>query len=163
MAGMETHMVLTYTWNEDDASPSADYVCDRSTKNSLRLKKLQPRTHLVECPPKERHQNWCIHTQQVNHRRENEQELKLSWSIDVLLKMDLLEKIAPTWMNVSLRMKDDPVTDRTFGRVLEMYAYAVASALHGVQHILRKDFMSQRTLVKMVNEATANIPGWDTS
>ncbi|KAI3515044.1 hypothetical protein L1887_13793 [Cichorium endivia] len=71
MAGMETHMVLTYTWEEDDASPSADYVCDslleycllyphdafsgneeywgqnfgisiRSTKNSLRLKKSQP-------------------------------------------------------------------------------------------------------------------------
>ncbi|KAI3495510.1 hypothetical protein L1887_37851 [Cichorium endivia] len=143
----------------------------------------------------------------------------------VIIRKDLLEKIAPTWMNVSLRMKDDPVTDRTFGWVLEMYAYAVASALHGVQHILRKDFMIQppwdleigyrfiihytygcdynmkgqltygkigewrfdkrshlrgppprnismpppgvpesvRTLVKMVNEATANIPGWDTS
>ncbi|GKE65628.1 hypothetical protein Tco_1519789, partial [Tanacetum coccineum] len=32
----------------------------------------------------------------------------------------LLEKIAPTWMNVSLRMKDDPETDITFGWVLEM-------------------------------------------
>ncbi|GFY92267.1 hypothetical protein Acr_08g0006630 [Actinidia rufa] len=56
---------------------------------------------------------------------------------------DTLEKIAPTWMNVSLRMKDDPETDKAFGWVLEMYAYAVASALHGVQHILRKDFMLQ--------------------
>ncbi|KAL4563569.1 hypothetical protein LXL04_027612 [Taraxacum kok-saghyz] len=143
----------------------------------------------------------------------------------VIIRKDLLEKIAPTWMNVSLRMKDDPETDKTFGWVLEMYAYAVASALHGVQHILRKDFMLQppwdletnnrfiihytygcdynmkgeltygkigewrfdkrshlrgppprnismpppgvpesvRTLVKMVNEATANIPGWDTT
>ncbi|KAL0290623.1 UNVERIFIED_CONTAM: Hydroxyproline O-arabinosyltransferase RDN2 [Sesamum angustifolium] len=37
----------------------------------------------------------------------------------------------------------DPETDHTFGWVLEMYGYAVASALHGVQHILRKDFMLQ--------------------
>ncbi|KAI3972266.1 hypothetical protein MKW92_039787 [Papaver armeniacum] len=142
----------------------------------------------------------------------------------VIIKKNLLEKIAPTWMNVSLGMKDDPETDKAFGWVLEMYAYAVASALHGVQHILRKDFMIQPpwdteigktfiihftygcdyslkgeltygkigewrfdkrsylrgpppknlplpppgvpesvvTLVKKVNEATANIPGWDT-
>ncbi|KAH7548579.1 hypothetical protein JRO89_XS14G0170800 [Xanthoceras sorbifolium] len=142
----------------------------------------------------------------------------------VIIKKDLLEKIAPTWMNVSLKMKDDPETDKAFGWVLEMYAYAVASALHGVQHILRKDFMLQPpwdldigkkfiihytygcdyslkgeltygkigewrfdkrsylhgppprnlplppqgvpesvvTLVKMVNEATANIPNWET-
>ncbi|KAK7837937.1 hydroxyproline o-arabinosyltransferase 3, partial [Quercus suber] len=140
----------------------------------------------------------------------------------VIIKKDILEKIAPTWMNVSLKMKDDPETDKAFGWVLEMYAYAVASALHGVQHILRKDFMLQPpwdtelgkkfiihytygcdynlkgeltygkfgewrfdkrsylrgpppknlalpppgvpesvvTLVKMVNEATANIPNW---
>ncbi|KAF8022207.1 hypothetical protein BT93_G2371 [Corymbia citriodora subsp. variegata] len=143
----------------------------------------------------------------------------------VIIRKDLLGKIAPTWMNVSLKMKQDPETDKTFGWVLEMYAYAVASALHGVQHILRKDFMLQPpwdletgkkfiihytygcdynlkgeltygkigewrfdkrshlqgppprnlplpppgvpesvvTLVKMVNEATANIPNWDTS
>ncbi|MCL7043340.1 hypothetical protein MKW94_023332 [Papaver nudicaule] len=142
----------------------------------------------------------------------------------VIIKKTLLTKIAPTWMNVSLGMKDDPETDKAFGWVLEMYAYAVASALHGVQHILRKDFMIQPpwdteigkafiihftygcdyslkgeltygkigewrfdkrsylrgppprnlplpppgvpesvvTLVKKVNEATANIPGWDT-
>ncbi|GAB4839459.1 Hydroxyproline O-arabinosyltransferase rdn2 [Ancistrocladus abbreviatus] len=61
----------------------------------------------------------------------------------VIIKKDLLAKIAPTWMNVSLKMKDDLETDKAFGWVLEMYAYAVASALHGVQHILRKDFMLQ--------------------
>ncbi|KAL8527793.1 hypothetical protein ACS0TY_005577 [Phlomoides rotata] len=61
----------------------------------------------------------------------------------VIIKRDLLKKIAPTWMNVSLRMKNDPETDTTFGWVLEMYGYAVASALHGVQHILRKDLMLQ--------------------
>ncbi|PHT68415.1 hypothetical protein BC332_28388 [Capsicum chinense] len=142
----------------------------------------------------------------------------------VIIKKSILEKIAPTWMNVSLRMKDDPETDKAFGWVLEMYGYAVASALHGVRHILRKDFMLQPPwdlevgkrfiihytygcdynmkgeltygkigewrfdkrsylrgpppknlslpppgvpesvvrLVKMVNEATANIPGWET-
>lgn len=142
----------------------------------------------------------------------------------VIIKKSLLEDIAPTWVNVSLRMKDDPETDKAFGWVLEMYAYAVASALHGVRHVLRNDFMLQPPwdlevgnkfiihytygcdynlkgeltygkmgdwrfdkrsylsgpppknlslpppgvpesvvrLVKMVNEATANIPGWNT-
>ncbi|CAL0328808.1 unnamed protein product [Lupinus luteus] len=142
----------------------------------------------------------------------------------VIIRKDLIAKIAPTWMNVSLKMKYDPETDKAFGWVLEMYAYAVASALHGVRHILWKDFMLQPpwdlettnkyilhytygcdynlkgeltygtigewrfdkrshgagpmprnlslpppgvpesvvTLVKMVNEATANIPNWDT-
>eukprot|EP00249_Psilotum_nudum_P016676 c25940_g1_i1 orf=346-1458(+) len=140
----------------------------------------------------------------------------------VIIKKSLLERIAPTWMNVSLQMKDDPEADKAFGWVLEMYGYALASALHGVHHILRKDFMIQPpwdlevaekyiihytygcdytmkgvltygkigewrfdkrsylrgapprnlplpptgvpesvvTLVKMVNEATANIPSW---
>ncbi|THU70192.1 hypothetical protein C4D60_Mb08t22430 [Musa balbisiana] len=61
----------------------------------------------------------------------------------VIIKKSKLEKIAPTWMNISLKMKEDPETDKAFGWVLEMYAYAIASALHGVQHILRKDFMIQ--------------------
>jgi len=61
----------------------------------------------------------------------------------VIIRKELLAKIAPTWMNVSLKMKEDPETDKEFGWVLEMYAYAVASALHGVQHVLRKDFMLQ--------------------
>ncbi|KAJ7545137.1 hypothetical protein O6H91_09G108900 [Diphasiastrum complanatum] len=140
----------------------------------------------------------------------------------VIIKKSDLKKIAPTWKNVSMQMKDDPEADKVFGWVLEMYGYAVASALHGVQHILRKDFMIQPpwdtelgdkfiihytygcdyslkgkltygqigewrfdkrsftrgapprnlplpppgvpesvvTLVKMVNEATANIPTW---
>uniref|UniRef100_A0A8I7B9J1 Hydroxyproline O-arabinosyltransferase-like domain-containing protein n=1 Tax=Hordeum vulgare subsp. vulgare TaxID=112509 RepID=A0A8I7B9J1_HORVV len=46
-------------------------------------------------------------------------------------------------MNVSLQMKEDQESDKAFGWVLEMYAYAVASALRGVQHVLRKDFMIQ--------------------
>ncbi|XP_010540297.1 PREDICTED: uncharacterized protein LOC104814115 [Tarenaya hassleriana] len=140
----------------------------------------------------------------------------------VIVGKEALKKIAPTWMNVSLAMKKDPETDKAFGWVLEMYAYAVSSALHGVSNILHKDFMIQPpwdtevgdkyiihytygcdydmkghltygkigewrfdkrsydnsppprnltmpppgvsesvvTLVKMVNEATANIPNW---
>ncbi|XP_010525938.1 PREDICTED: uncharacterized protein LOC104803643 [Tarenaya hassleriana] len=143
----------------------------------------------------------------------------------VIVSKSALKKIAPTWMNVSLAMKNDPETDKAFGWVLEMYAYAVSSALHGVSNILRKDFMIQPpwdaevgktyiihytygcdfdrkgnmtpgkigewrfdkrsygneppprnltlpppgvpesvvTLVKMVNEATANIPNWHPS
>lgn len=139
-----------------------------------------------------------------------------------IIKKSQLEKIAPTWMNISLQMKGDLEADKAFGWVLEMYAYAIASALHGVGHTLRKDFMIQPpwdleigekliihytygcdytmqgeltygsigewrfdkrshllgappknlplpprgvpesvvTLVKMVNEATANIPNW---
>jgi hypothetical protein len=33
----------------------------------------------------------------------------------------MLEKIAPTWMNVSIKMKEDEETDKAFGWVLEMY------------------------------------------
>lgn len=43
-------------------------------------------------------------------------------NIDMLnyLLQSLLEEISPTWLNVSLRMKDDPETDKAFGWVLEM-------------------------------------------
>lgn len=47
-----------------------------------------------------------------------------------LLVQSILEKIAPTWMNVSLRMKDDPETDKAFGWVLEMYV-GCKHVLHG--------------------------------
>lgn len=36
------------------------------------------------------------------------------------IMQDLLEKITPTWMNMSLKMKEDPETDKAFGWVLEM-------------------------------------------
>ncbi|KAH9619037.1 hypothetical protein KSS87_009869 [Heliosperma pusillum] len=64
----------------------------------------------------------------------------------VIVAKDSLKKIAPTWKNVSVAMKQDPETDKAFGWVLEMYAYAVASALHGVKNILYKDFMIQGEL-----------------
>ncbi|CAO2825862.1 unnamed protein product [Amaranthus hypochondriacus] len=143
----------------------------------------------------------------------------------VIIAKDSLRKIASTWKNISIEMKQDPESDKAFGWVLEMYAYAVASALHGVKNILYKNFMIQPpwdtevgtayiihytygcdydmkgkltygkigewrfdkrsyedappprnltlpppgvpqsvvTLVKMVNEATANIPDWNLS
>uniref|UniRef100_M4E3R4 Hydroxyproline O-arabinosyltransferase-like domain-containing protein n=1 Tax=Brassica campestris TaxID=3711 RepID=M4E3R4_BRACM len=145
-------------------------------------------------------------------------------SSPVIISKKSLEKITPTWMNISLTMKHDPDTDKAFGWVLEMYGYAIASALHGVRHMLRRDLMLQPpwdlstkamfiihytyacdynmkgeltygkigewrfdkrlylrgppprnismpppgvpesvvTLVKMLNEATSNIPNWDT-
>nr|CAB3467250.1 unnamed protein product [Digitaria exilis]CAB3469640.1 unnamed protein product [Digitaria exilis] len=61
----------------------------------------------------------------------------------VIIDKESLARITPAWMNVSIAMKKDPETDKTFGWVLEMYGYAVASALHGVSHSLRKDFMIQ--------------------
>ncbi|CAM6044368.1 unnamed protein product [Sphagnum compactum] len=66
----------------------------------------------------------------------------------VVIQKAYLEKIAPTWANVSINMKNDLETDAKFGWVLEMYGYATASALHDVKHILLKDFMLQ--------------PPWDT-
>jgi hypothetical protein len=66
----------------------------------------------------------------------------------VIIKQSQLAKIAPTWLNMSIAMKSDPDADAKFGWVLEMYGYATAAAWHGVQHILRKDFMLQ--------------PPWDT-
>ncbi|THG04999.1 hypothetical protein TEA_014497 [Camellia sinensis var. sinensis] len=56
----------------------------------------------------------------------------------IIVGKESLKKIAPTWMNVSLAMKRDPVADKEF----------VASALHNVGNILYKDFMIQ--------------PPWDT-
>ncbi|XP_002991378.2 hydroxyproline O-arabinosyltransferase 1 isoform X1 [Selaginella moellendorffii] len=61
----------------------------------------------------------------------------------VIIKKSHLLRVAPTWANVSLQLKNDPAADKAFGWVLEMYGYAVASALHGIQHILHKNFMVQ--------------------
>jgi hypothetical protein len=57
-----------------------------------------------------------------------------------------LEKIAPTWSDVSIKMKDDPDTDRAFGWVLEMYVkfrrrllvYRVCKSVWYVGHFLPK-------------------------
>lgn len=46
-----------------------------------------------------------------------------------LLMQESLEKIAPTWMNVSLTMKNDPDTDKAFGWVLEMLVLEIKKTL----------------------------------
>ncbi|PIM98137.1 hypothetical protein CDL12_29385 [Handroanthus impetiginosus] len=62
----------------------------------------------------------------------------------VIIRKVLLEKIAPTWMNVSLKMKNDPETDTTFGWVLEIMIFLTFMSFVAKQkYILRKDFMSQ--------------------
>lgn len=61
----------------------------------------------------------------------------------VIIKKTDLMRIAPTWHNVSLQMKDDPAADKAFGWVLEMYGYATAAAMHGISHTLQKTFMIQ--------------------
>ena len=40
--------------------------------------------------------------------------------LKLYLAQSQLDKIAPTWMNISLQMKTDPDADKTFGWVLEM-------------------------------------------
>ncbi|KVH87505.1 hypothetical protein Ccrd_025235 [Cynara cardunculus var. scolymus] len=92
----------------------------------------------------------------------------------VIIRKDLLEKIAPTWMNVSLRMKDDPETDKafgwgelTYGKIGE-WRFDKRSHLQGPPPrnlTLPPPGVPESvvTLVKMVNEATSNIPDWDTS
>ncbi|XP_021734230.1 hydroxyproline O-arabinosyltransferase 3-like [Chenopodium quinoa] len=64
-------------------------------------------------------------------------------SSPVIIAKSLLKEIAPTWMNISLRIKSDPEADSTFDWVQEMYAYAIASALHGVKHNLHEHLMLQ--------------------
>ncbi|XP_057775580.1 hydroxyproline O-arabinosyltransferase 1-like [Salvia miltiorrhiza] len=67
----------------------------------------------------------------------------------LILGKEALKRIVPTWMNVSIAMKKDSEADKAFGWVLEMYAYAVASAMHDVPNVLHKEFMIQ--------------PPWDTT
>ena len=52
----------------------------------------------------------------------------------LVIRKDDLRKIAEPWLNMSLRLKLDPVADQRFGWVLEMWGYAIAAAQHGVRH-----------------------------
>eukprot|EP00270_Netrium_digitus_P010068 TRINITY_DN3092_c0_g1_i1.p1 TRINITY_DN3092_c0_g1~~TRINITY_DN3092_c0_g1_i1.p1 ORF type:complete len:413 (+),score=86.17 TRINITY_DN3092_c0_g1_i1:123-1361(+) len=60
----------------------------------------------------------------------------------IIKKADLLQ-LAPLWKNISLELKADPEADKEWGWVLEMYGYAITSAILGIRYILRKDFMIQ--------------------
>ncbi|CAI5957821.1 unnamed protein product, partial [Closterium sp. NIES-64] len=66
----------------------------------------------------------------------------------VIIHKHLLRRLAPLWHNVTLEMKSDPVADKAFGWVLEMYGYATSAALLGIQHTLHRMWMIQ--------------PPWDT-
>lgn len=60
-----------------------------------------------------------------------------------------LRAIAPTWANLTQRVKTDPEADKSWGWVQEMYAYSMASFVHNVSHDLHLRLMAQ--------------PPWDTS
>ncbi|CAI5506578.1 unnamed protein product [Closterium sp. Naga37s-1] len=66
----------------------------------------------------------------------------------VIIHKGQLRRLAPLWHNVTLEMKADPVADKAFGWVLEMYGYATSAALLGIQHTLHRMWMIQ--------------PPWDT-
>ncbi|KAK4419626.1 Hydroxyproline O-arabinosyltransferase RDN2 [Sesamum alatum] len=94
-------------------------------------------------------------------------------------KISILEKIAPTWMNVSLRMKDDrrPIRPLAGSR---MYVALIGEwrfdkKSHHLRGPPKKSIIQKglpvlqrvpekcgELLVKAVNEASANIPNWDT-
>ncbi|CAI5476013.1 unnamed protein product [Closterium sp. Yama58-4] len=61
----------------------------------------------------------------------------------VIIHKHLLRRLAPLWHNVTLEMKSDPVADKAFGWVLEMYGYATSAALLGIQHTLHRMWMIQ--------------------
>lgn len=54
-----------------------------------------------------------------------------------------LERVAPTWVNLTSLVKQDKEADREWGWVQEMYAYSMASFLNNVSHDLRIDLMVQ--------------------
>jgi len=56
---------------------------------------------------------------------------KIGSSPLILAKADMA-KIVPTWLNVSVVLKNNPESDKTFGWVQEMYAWSLASFLEGV-------------------------------
>jgi hypothetical protein len=51
----------------------------------------------------------------------------------IVSKRQLLE-LTPRWLNYSLRLKLDPMADKRFGWVLEMWGYSIATASLGIQH-----------------------------
>lgn len=66
---------------------------------------------------------------------------KIGSSPLILTKGDLA-KIVPTWLNVSVVLKNNPESDQTFGWVQEMYAWSIASFLEGIHDfILVKDMI----------------------
>ncbi|KAF9590351.1 hypothetical protein IFM89_033877 [Coptis chinensis] len=84
-------------------------------------------------------------------------------NVEFLVDNSMLKKNSPTWMNVSISMKNDPETDKTFGWVLEIPPWDLEVGKNFIIHYTYGcDYSLKVMLVTKVNEATTNIPGWDT-
>ena len=51
-----------------------------------------------------------------------------------LMHVDLLRKVVPLWLKLSVDLKHDGQADSTFGWVLEMWGYSLACARLGIKH-----------------------------
>ena len=52
----------------------------------------------------------------------------------LIIHKPALRKLAPLWLNMSLRLKVDKEADSRFGWVLEMWGYSIAAAQLGITH-----------------------------
>ncbi|KAL3924150.1 MAG: hypothetical protein SGPRY_004000 [Prymnesium sp.] len=52
----------------------------------------------------------------------------------LMISKEQLEKVTGLWYNLSLSLKRDPVADRRFGWVLEMWGYSIAAASLHINH-----------------------------
>ena len=73
-------------------------------------------------------------------------------SSPVFIHKDDLRKIAPTWHDVTVKIKRDPEANKEWGWVLEMYGYTIASWLSGVRHDLRPKLQAQPPWDKSVSD-----------
>jgi hypothetical protein len=64
-------------------------------------------------------------------------------SSPVFIHKDDLRRVAPVWRDVALKIKRDPEAEKAWGWVLEMYGYAIASAMVGLKHDLRPRLQAQ--------------------
>jgi len=55
----------------------------------------------------------------------------------LVVSKPVLRRLAPLWLNLSLALKLDPVADRRFGWVLEMWGYSIAAASLGIRHSIK--------------------------
>lgn len=61
----------------------------------------------------------------------------------VIIHKAMFAPLASEWHHLALAMKRDGEASKVFGWVLEMWAYAIASAQANIQHSLHTEFMAQ--------------------
>ena len=61
----------------------------------------------------------------------------------VMISVESLSRVVPKWHDLAVAMKQDPVADKAFGWVIEMWAYSIASAQVGVTYELHPEMMLQ--------------------